>query len=44
VQPASFHWIIQYPHWVTLPWPLHKFAEGVQMIIANRGQVLLEKR
>jgi Putative polyhydroxyalkanoic acid system protein (PHA_gran_rgn) len=29
---------------VTLPWLLHKFAEGVQMVIAKRGQVLLEKK
>jgi putative polyhydroxyalkanoic acid system protein len=29
---------------VTLPWLLHKFAEGVQKTIAGRGRILLEKK
>lgn len=29
---------------VTLPWLLHKFAQGVQKTIAGKGQILLEKK
>jgi hypothetical protein len=28
----------------SLPWLLHKFAEGVQKTISGRGRILLEKK